>query len=103
MMGKRLQHSFLAAVFGSGAAMGSTSVLDSFVHGSLIRLVLALLIFVITTPFVYWLIRRDEWRLLRAGRLSRGECWWCGYNLTGNTSGICPECGTTVPATTKPD
>jgi len=21
-------------------------------------------------------------------------CWTCGYNLTGNTSGFCPECGT---------
>jgi predicted RNA-binding Zn-ribbon protein involved in translation (DUF1610 family) len=22
-----------------------------------------------------------------------GECINCGYNLTGNTSGVCPECG----------
>lgn len=22
-----------------------------------------------------------------------GECLYCGYNLTGNTSGRCPECG----------
>ncbi|NOX58816.1 MAG: hypothetical protein GXP29_08160 [Planctomycetes bacterium] len=20
-------------------------------------------------------------------------CWACGYNLRGNVSGICPECG----------
>jgi len=25
------------------------------------------------------------------------ECRACGYDLTGNTSGICPECGTSVP------
>lgn len=25
-----------------------------------------------------------------------GHCRRCGYNLTGNTSGTCPECGTTV-------
>lgn len=25
------------------------------------------------------------------------ECRTCGYDLTGNTSGICPECGTSVP------
>ncbi len=25
-----------------------------------------------------------------------GNCRHCGYNLTGNTSGICPECGTPV-------
>lgn len=26
-----------------------------------------------------------------------GVCAHCGYNLTGNISGICPECGTPVP------
>ncbi len=26
----------------------------------------------------------------------QGECQQCGYNLTGNTSGTCPECGTKV-------
>jgi hypothetical protein len=25
-------------------------------------------------------------------------CWHCSYDLTGNVSGICPECGTEVPA-----
>ena len=30
-----------------------------------------------------------------AGR--RKTCPACGYDLTGNTSGICPECGTPVP------
>jgi len=25
------------------------------------------------------------------------ECRGCGYDLTGNVSGICPECGTSVP------
>ena len=24
-------------------------------------------------------------------------CPTCGYNLTGNVSGVCPECGTEVP------
>ena len=23
-----------------------------------------------------------------------GHCQKCGYNLTGNVSGVCPECGT---------
>ncbi len=30
--------------------------------------------------------------------LPLGRCQRCGYNLTGNVSGICPECGTPVPA-----
>jgi hypothetical protein len=33
----------------------------------------------------------------RAGR--RGLCRYCGYDLTGNVSGVCPECG--IPS--KPD
>ncbi len=30
-------------------------------------------------------------------RFSRECCQACGYNLTGNVSGICPECGTAIP------
>ena len=39
-------------------------------------------------------IRRagDRRRRLRLGRCSR-----CGYDLSGNVSGVCPECGTSVP------
>ncbi len=29
-------------------------------------------------------------------RRKRNLCVHCGYNLTGNTSGVCPECGTAV-------
>lgn len=25
-----------------------------------------------------------------------GTCPYCGYNLTGNVSGVCPECGRPV-------
>ena len=27
---------------------------------------------------------------------SQVRCLGCGYNLTGNTSGVCPECGTRI-------
>jgi hypothetical protein len=41
--------------------------------------------------------------LLRSSRSpSRSACEKCGYNLTGNTSGICPECGTAIPLPDKP-
>jgi len=32
----------------------------------------------------------------RAPRIRPGHCVHCGYNLTGNTSGICSECGTAI-------
>jgi len=32
-----------------------------------------------------------------------GHCTACGYDLTGNTSGVCPECGKTVPDQSSPE
>jgi hypothetical protein len=45
-------------------------------------------------------LRALNW--LRSPRRARpGFCAKCGYNLTGNTSGVCPECGTPVPQKSK--
>jgi len=33
----------------------------------------------------------------RRARMGRGVCRHCGYNLTANVSGVCPECGTAAP------
>lgn len=38
-------------------------------------------------------------RLARRHRASRGRCVACGYLLTGNTSGLCSECGTPIRRT----
>jgi hypothetical protein len=38
-----------------------------------------------------WLL----WRKRR--RLNARLCWRCSYDLRGNVSGVCPECGTAVP------
>ena len=35
-------------------------------------------------------------RRRRRDRQRRGLCGTCGYNLTANTSGVCPECGAPV-------
>jgi uncharacterized paraquat-inducible protein A len=32
-------------------------------------------------------------------RARAGQCTTCGYNLTGNVSGTCPECGTSISRT----
>jgi hypothetical protein len=36
-------------------------------------------------------------RLVRSRRARRGLCLSCGYDLTGNASGTCPECGVPAP------
>jgi len=43
----------------------------------------------VPTLLLFW---RD-----RHGRIPPGYCQRCGYDLTGNLSGICPECGTAIP------
>jgi hypothetical protein len=64
-------------------------------------------------PAVEWEVTLPYWLLLtgaaipttwlwrrRRRRYSPGKCRECGYNLTGNTSGRCPECGTPIEAAT---
>ena len=38
--------------------------------------------------------RWDRPHELRRRRRAMGLCVGCGYDLTGNVSGVCPECGT---------
>ena len=37
------------------------------------------------------LLGRRQWA--RRGKVLVGCCRRCGYDLTGNVSGVCPECG----------
>jgi hypothetical protein len=49
---------------------------------------------------LYWLGRRIQ----RAGeRLRAGLCMYCGYDLTANVSGVCPECGNAALRLAAPD
>lgn len=41
-------------------------------------------------------------RLRQKHRTSELRCHVCSYDLTGNTSGTCPECGTPVPPSPGP-
>ena len=47
----------------------------------------------------------DEY--IGSGRHARwrreGRCSECGYDLTGNISGVCPECGSNAPASDSSD
>jgi hypothetical protein len=55
----------------------------------------------ITAIMPSWWVALQRRRRLRAWRSRAGLCVSCGYDLTGNTSGVCPECGNNidVPAT----
>ena len=37
-----------------------------------------------------------------ARRIHENHCKICGYNLTGNTSGVCPECGSEIEGNQEP-
>jgi hypothetical protein len=47
---------------------------------------LLLVVVALPTTFLFWYDRR----------IPPGHCQKCGYSLTGNTSGVCPECGEKV-------
>jgi hypothetical protein len=41
-------------------------------------------------------------RIIKPRRYSPSACVHCGYDLTGNTSGVCSECGAPLPADMTP-
>lgn len=45
-------------------------------------------------PARWIVLYRGRWR--REARRRAGCCLTCGYNLAGNASGTCPECGTPI-------
>ena len=57
------------------------------------------ILFTITAllPLRHLYIVRTRWQ--REKRQKRGLCETCGYNLTGNVSGVCPECGDSIGCT----
>jgi hypothetical protein len=58
----------------------------------------------IANSIVYGASAELVWRLFRRGRTPEPgpmTCGQCGYSLTGNLSGRCPECGTTIPSASE--
>ena len=63
----------------------------------------------VSLPFwligLFWLVLPTVWAIRyrrTRGRIERLACVTCGYSLTGNTSGTCPECGTPIPQPSRP-
>ena len=77
------------------------------VHGAPMWVVIPIVLVVSFSPIIYitlWLFWRlapgdhggPLWRRRRRRLRERGLCMNCAYDLTGNESGVCPECGTEV-------
>jgi hypothetical protein len=49
--------------------------------------------FVLFAPYPAFVLARLLRKRTPAWRRRHGLCARCGYDLTGNTSGVCPECG----------
>jgi ABC-type dipeptide/oligopeptide/nickel transport system permease component len=77
--------------------------------GRIVALVEGVIVSVMLSAYVAavlaWFVRKGTLAVraerageLRAARARQGLCPACGYDLTGNTSGRCSECGETVNA-----
>lgn len=53
-------------------------------------------VLLLATAPTWFLIRYSIGPLRRNRRSKLGLCLNCGYDLTGNVSGVCPECGSEV-------
>lgn len=73
------------------SALTSISGLD-------LRAMHAEVVTVLAIPPLLWLALRARRRLVPHRRRRLGRCLRCGYDLTGNTSGVCSECGLSIPA-----
>jgi hypothetical protein len=76
------------------AAAVYAAVLYGGLSGWLPSPLMPILIFVPVGILVAVFIERPLRERRRRGRL--GLCLKCGYDLRGNISGVCPECGTTA-------
>jgi hypothetical protein len=51
------------------------------------------LTYVVMFAFQFRMYRKLKMAGIAEARKAGGLCSMCGYNLTGNVSGTCPECG----------
>jgi hypothetical protein len=68
--------------------------------GAVVGLLSVCLFPFIVLPLVVLVI--SESRSMRSHSDSANQCSRCGYDLTGNISGTCPECGTSLERLSRP-
>jgi hypothetical protein len=82
---------FVGVIYDKTTVLGDD---DPIPFGPYFIVSIILLVFLWVALFVpFWRARRRYKRTLAAGPL----CIECGYDLTGNISGVCPECGEPTP------
>jgi hypothetical protein len=90
VVGRILRFMFLGGDNQAGCATRLPTIdCDSAGGLVILPLWLPLVVATVLTATLRWRDRR---------RIPPGHCGQCGYNLTGNVSGVCPECGTAVAA-----
>ena len=82
------------AGFGWGVGHPSLKFHNSVYLGHFLFLPHWFVALIFTCPLIIWFWRRKHW--IRDDRLSINHCPGCNYDLHGNSSSSCPECGTTV-------
>jgi hypothetical protein len=75
--------------------VGSDSYLVKYVDQTRITVPL-LLLFLAFSLYPIIVLAKSSQRWRRMSRHKRGLCVRCGYDLTGNVSGTCPECGAEI-------
>jgi hypothetical protein len=79
------------------SALGMSIIRPGWQIGVAVSLVYALPVAIIAVAAYAWLTRLLGPRAVREIPCPKcgyvGHCRNCGYNLTGNVSGVCPECG----------
>ena len=86
---------FPTSIFGRPA---NRILAENIFFAALFAAAFSLVTLIIFVPFVLIDISSvANWvRSIVVGQIKQGYCSVCGYDLTGNTSGVCPECGTVV-------